>query len=98
MSHNYYFNIIPFNPSIIPNPQIPLPIDWDDFQRQLQIICPGSELRIGMTDGEPFLRLYITDEKIGPWIVAYFLEGYSVFLVSLWPKRLAKELILWYRQ
>ena len=98
MSHNYYFNIIPFDPSIIPNPQIPLPIDWEDFQRQLQIICPDGEIETGAADGEKFLYLRIDHEQMGEdWVVAIFDEGYSVFQVSVWPKRLAKAIIFWYR-
>ena len=98
MSHNYYFNILPFDPWIVPNPKIPLPLDWEDFQHQLQIICPDGEIEAGMRDNEKFLRLRIHHEEMGEWVVAIFDEGYSVFLISLWPKQLAKAIVHWYRQ
>ncbi len=98
MSNHTYFDIMPFDPMVIPNPKIALPFDWEDFQHQLQIICPDSEIRTEITDGEKYLDLFITLEQDEPWAVAHFLGSYNVFMISLWPKRLAKEILLWYRR
>ena len=97
MSHDPYFNIIPFDPLVVPNPKIQLPIDFDDFAQQLQKLQPTGELRINKSNGEVDINLHISTEKYGSHIVAHFIEDFNQFCVSLWPKRLSKEIIFWYR-
>jgi hypothetical protein len=98
MSSYQYFDILPFDPLLDTAPQITLPFDRDDLVRQLQAKCPNSEIRVSSTDGGlAAIYLYISHEVYGPWVVAQFTEPYDTFHVSLWPKRLAKELIRWYR-
>jgi hypothetical protein len=97
MGNELTFDILPFDPMVIPNPQIALPIDFDDFAQQLRDKWPAGEVSIHTAEGETCIRLYITT-RYGPWNVAGFIEGYSQFYVEGWPKRIAKELIFWYRQ
>ena len=97
MSQDYYFDIMPFDPLVDSDSKVELPIDWDDFARQLQILCPAGEIRSGTAEWGNYLRFYIYDERQGPWVVVNVIHEYSVIEVSIWPKRLAKEIILWYR-
>lgn len=97
MSHRLVFDILPFDPMILPNPQISLPIDFDDFAAQLQAIIPDSEIRIKKKQEEIYIDLFITHEKVGRWFIAGFDDVYDVLYVAGWPKCIAKALILWYR-
>jgi hypothetical protein len=94
MSSYKHFSILPFDPLITPIPKISLPIDWYDFQRQLQILCPEHEIRTGITDGEKYLHLITNEELEGS---ATWIEGYSDFNISYWPIPFSTRLVLWYR-
>ncbi|MEO8613478.1 MAG: hypothetical protein ABI690_36655 [Chloroflexota bacterium] len=101
MSHHYYFDLIPFDPldpMVNSNTKVELPIDWDDFAHQLQILCPTGEIHTNTADSGKHIRFYIYDERQDPWVMVNVIDEHSVIQVSLWPKRLAKEIILWYRQ
>jgi hypothetical protein len=98
MGNLYYFDIVPFDPLIVPNVKVHLPIDFDDFVQQVRARWPIEEVRIHKTDEETSIDFYISTKRVGPWVMATFLEGWSDFCVSVWPKSMAKEIILWYRQ
>jgi len=98
MGNQLIFDILPFDPTVTPDAKIQLPIDLDDFARQLRDKWPTGEIHIDKSGGETEIRLYISTERYGPWIIAGFLENHSNFYVAGWPKRMAKELIFWYRQ
>jgi hypothetical protein len=95
---DYYFNILPYDPRIIPKLKISLPIDRDDFQRQLLIICPDGEIETGITDREKHLHLFVPIEDDEERLLAIFDEDHSIFQVSPWPKPLTKKIIFWYRR
>jgi hypothetical protein len=97
MGNQLYFDILPFDPTVTPDAKIHLPIDLDDFARQLRDKWPNGDVLVDKSEGEADITFYITTEKYGRWLVAGFIENYSQFYVSGWPKRIAKELIFWYR-
>jgi hypothetical protein len=97
MGNQLYFDILPFDPNVVLDAKIQLPIDLDDFAQQLRDKYLAGEVHIDKTEGKRNVTLSISTEKYGPWIVAGFIENHSYFYVSGWPKRMAKELILWYR-
>ena len=98
MSHELVFTILPFNPLITPDAKIQLPVDHDDLIRQLQRLWPSGEVTSFTSEGDTVIRLYIPTKREGNWNIASFLDDYSIFEVSGWPKPAAKKIILWYRQ
>ncbi|MFN8372244.1 MAG: hypothetical protein U0694_05125 [Anaerolineae bacterium] len=98
MSNRLVFDILPFDPLVTPDAKIHLPIDLDDFVRQLQNTYPNGEIRVTKNEGNTSIDLSIWTETEGRWCVANFSETHNYFWVSGWPKRIAKELILWYRR
>jgi hypothetical protein len=95
---SYFFDILPYSPWLVPSPKVDLDIDWDDFAHQLQALYPTGEIRRGtFVDGTAFLDLIISIESQPSRVMAVFTEADSNFSVRLWPKRLAKEIVLWYR-
>ena len=99
MSHELIFDILPFDPLIVPNHEIRLPIDVDDLLIQLQKKVPNAETQIRKSEGVLEILVYIHTEQYGPRIVATYIEDHklSQFNVNGWPKRIARELIFWYR-
>jgi hypothetical protein len=98
MSNPLMFDILPFDPTVIPNPEVRLPIDLDDLVQQLQENWPGGEVLVDKTEGDASIRLYVSIEDYGEWILGGFIERHSYFYVMGWPRRMAKDLIHWYRQ
>ncbi|MCL4247415.1 MAG: hypothetical protein KJ065_04615 [Anaerolineae bacterium] len=97
MSSELVFTILPFDPWVTPGNEVRLPIDLDDFARQLQAKWPGSEIKIHRSEEGRIARLYVPTRTQGKWNIAGFEEDYSQLYVSGWPKSTAKEIILWYR-
>lgn len=80
MSNEIIFDILPFDPLIVPNRYVQLPIEVDDLARRLQVKLP--EVDVERLHGS--IRVYIQTEKYGPRVIAQFLESLasSVFLVG----------------
>lgn len=97
MSNKLVFHILPFDPRTVLDSKLQLPIDLDDFARQLQDTWPTGEVHINRSDVGTNIRFYISTQEQGPWVVAAFTEYPSQLQVSGWPKRIAKEIIFWYR-
>ena len=97
MSHELVFDILAFDLLIVPNRVVQLPVDVDELANRLREKLPDAEVELHTSEGESHIRVYIQTEKYGPRIVATFIENYSQFNVYGWPKRIAKELIFWYR-
>ncbi len=99
MSHWLGFNILPFDWKLTPQAEIQLPIDLEDFARRLQAVYPAGEINVFNDENSITVRLYISTEQYGPWLVAKLSQDKNTILdVSAWPKPLAVKLILWYRQ
>jgi hypothetical protein len=97
MDNQLTFDILPFDPMVTPDGGIQLPLDLDDFICQLRAKFANGEINTNKSGEETHIRLYIATEQYGQLLVAQFTESPSYFFVSGWPKRMAKELILWYR-
>lgn len=97
MSHELIFTILPFDPLIVPNLEIKLPIDVDDLANQFRKKFPDADVDIRQDNETTDIRVYISTEKQGPWIITEFSEDDSILHVNGWPKRIAKELVFWYR-
>jgi hypothetical protein len=99
MSSDLIFYVLPFDPTLTSEAKIRLPFDLDDFAQRLGENFPDGELRIDKSEGNIHIRLYLQSEEYGTIVVANFVADESTILeISGWPKRMAKELILWYRQ
>ena len=98
VSHWLGFHILPFDWRLSPQAEIQLPIDVGDFAKRLQAECLTGEVNVVNLEGSPVIRLYISVEQYGPWVVANLSQAKSTILnISAWPKPLAVRLILWYR-
>ncbi len=97
MSNELIFNLLPFDPMIVPNHYIQLPIDVDDLANWLQEILPNGQIEISGKSGDKYITVYIQTEEYGEWNVVGYDEGISSLSVKGWPKRIAKEIIFRYR-
>lgn len=97
MGNQLAFDILPFDPTVTPSARTQLPIDLENVAHELRTRWPNGQVRVTQIGEQPIVRLYISTEQEGPWVVAEYTENPSFFWVSGWPKRIAKELILWYR-
>ena len=98
MSNRLIFDILLFDPRIVPNRDIPLPIDLDDFIHQIKEKWPISEILDRGKDNERHIVFYISTQHNEPWVVANYIADGSQLQVSSWPKSISKPLIYWYRQ
>jgi hypothetical protein len=99
MSHRLGFDILPFDWKSTQQVEIQIPIDLDDFAHSLQAVYPAGEINLFKHEDSTTVRLYISVEQYGPWMVAQLAQGKNTILdVSAWPKLLAIKIILWYRQ
>lgn len=97
MGNRLVFDILPFNPLVEPNGKARLPIDLNDLAHRLRDKYPDGEVHIVKFEDESVvIRLYISVRN-EPWNIAGFIEDGSQFYVEGYPKRIAKEIIAWYR-
>ena len=100
MSNELIFDILSFDPLIVPNREVQLPIDVADLASQLQEKLPDADLEFHKSESQSTIRVYIQTEKYGPRILVTFHQDddFSQFNVYGWPKYISRELIYWYRQ
>src|SRR5215207_8704878 len=98
MSHELIFSILPFDPWLTPEDEIRLSIDLDNLKQQLQDKWPNVKITTYKDAEGEVVRLYISTKSQGEWNIAGYSTDYCQFYVNGWPKPIAKEIILWYRQ
>jgi hypothetical protein len=97
MGNLLIFYILPFDPNLVIDSKENLPVDFNDFARTLQQKWPEAQIAVNQQGEEKTISLYINTAKEGLWNVAGYSENPTQLYVTAWPKRTAKELILWYR-
>ncbi|MEZ4668380.1 MAG: hypothetical protein R3E39_10735 [Anaerolineae bacterium] len=99
MSNKLMFYLLPFDPQVMKDAKIRLPINLSDFIEHLQKDFSTGKVTVDKLGEQTVIGLYITTEKNEPWVVANLTsKDNTVLEISGWPKGLAKKLILWYRQ
>lgn len=98
MSNWYGFLVLPFDWRVAPQSKVQLPIDIDDFAQELRSQCPCGEVVIKRDKDSASVLLYVLVEPDDPWVAANLIYGENTQLeISAWPKKLAMQLIRWFR-